>query len=362
MMPRTGSRIVSRRIPATTGPSTARTRDERWERAVPWLRPPSHEPPSVRRYGVALIASTASAVIDAALTPVWGIHFPFLVFYPATMVAAWYGGFAPGALSTGLSLAAILHGQHAFHVRDPGAALGLGVFVVINLLIAVFCESLHQAVRVHVASAQRLDALLWHAPVGLCFLDRDLRFVYVNDALTAMNGLSREAHIGRTVGEVLPPGSAGATSSLMREALRTGQPAVNRVVPDTGRSSDPSEPVFLVSYSPVRGSDGDVELVAVAIMDVTEQQRLSDALARSEARLQSIAQASIQITSTVSIDQPLDDTLRLIADRVREVVGARQVAISLRDRVAGRQDPAAGKLEVPIIGRDRKALGLLSLR
>src|SRR5262245_55854959 len=176
-----GSRSVSERTLAIRRSSAyPRTRAGRWERAVPWLRPPSHEPPSVRRYGVALIASTASAVIDAALTPIWGIHFPFLIFYPATMVAAWYGGFAPGALSTGLSLAAILHGQHAFHVRDPGAALGLGVFVVINLLIAVFCESLHQAVRVHVASAQRLDALLWHAPVGLCFLDRDLRFVYVN--------------------------------------------------------------------------------------------------------------------------------------------------------------------------------------
>jgi len=289
------------------------------------------------------------------------MQFPFLAFYPATMVAAWYGGFAPGAVATGLSLAAVLAGQHAFDVHDAGTALALGVFVVINVLIAVFCESLHQAVRVHVAAAERLDALLWHAPVGLCFLDRDLRFVYVNDALTGINGLSREAHIGRPVGEVLPSGSAIATGSLMREVLRTGRPAVNRVVPDASQSHDGSDRVSLVSYCPVRGSDGEVELIAVAVMDITEQHRLSDALARSEARMQSIAQASIQMTSTVSIDQPLDDTLRIVADVVRELVGARQAAITLRDRTADRHGSTGGELEVPIIGRDREPLGVLRL-
>jgi PAS domain S-box-containing protein len=289
------------------------------------------------------------------------MQFPFLAFYPATMVAAWYGGFAPGAVATGLSLAAVLGGQHAFDVHDAGTALALGVFVVINVLIAVFCESLHQAVRVHVAAAERLDALLWHAPVGLCFLDRDLRFVYVNDALTGINGLSREAHIGRSVGEVLPSGSAVATASLMRKVLRTGRPAVNRVVPDASRPHDGSDRVSLVSYCPVRGSDGEVELIAVAVMDITEQHRLSDALARSEARMQSIAQASIQMTSTVSIDQPLDDTLRIVADLVRELVGARQAAITLRDRAADRHGSTGGELEVPIIGRDREPLGVLRL-
>ena len=90
-----------------------------------WLRPPSHDPLAVRRYGVALIAATASAVIDAALTPIWGVRFPFLAYYPATMVAAWYGGFSPGVLATGLSLGAVLR-AHRFGWRQTVRLLDAG--------------------------------------------------------------------------------------------------------------------------------------------------------------------------------------------------------------------------------------------
>ena len=49
-----------------------------------------------------------------------------------------------------------------------------------------------------------LEAIYRSAPVGLCVLDRDLRFVRINERLAAMNGLPAEAHIGRTVREIVP--------------------------------------------------------------------------------------------------------------------------------------------------------------
>src|SRR5262249_39658230 len=42
-----------------------------------------------------------------------------------------------------------------------------------------------------------LDALGSCAPVGLAFLDRELRFQRVNPVLAEMNGLSVEAHLGK---------------------------------------------------------------------------------------------------------------------------------------------------------------------
>jgi len=49
-----------------------------------------------------------------------------------------------------------------------------------------------------------LDTLLTRAPVGFVFLDRDLRFIRINDQLAEINGLDVEAHLGRTVSEILP--------------------------------------------------------------------------------------------------------------------------------------------------------------
>ncbi len=49
-----------------------------------------------------------------------------------------------------------------------------------------------------------LETLFEKAPIGLGLWDTSLRFVRVNDALARINGLPREAHLGHTVGELLP--------------------------------------------------------------------------------------------------------------------------------------------------------------
>ena len=49
-----------------------------------------------------------------------------------------------------------------------------------------------------------IGSLLTHAPVALAFLDRDLRYLAVNDVMAAANGLDPGAHIGRTIADVLP--------------------------------------------------------------------------------------------------------------------------------------------------------------
>ena len=45
---------------------------------------------------------------------------------------------------------------------------------------------------------------LWSGPVGIAVLDAELRFVRVNDALAAMTELAAEAHVGRTLGDLVP--------------------------------------------------------------------------------------------------------------------------------------------------------------
>ena len=68
-----------------------------------------------------------------------------------------------------------------------------------------------------------LDTLFERAPIGMGFWDRELRYVRVNAALARINGLPVEAHLGRTISEVLPK-LEPRVEAAFRTVLETGQP------------------------------------------------------------------------------------------------------------------------------------------
>ena len=117
-----------------------------------------------------------------------------------------------------------------------------------------------------------LDALLAAAPVGLAFLDPELRYVRINDALAEINGLSPEQHQGRSVSEVLGLGAAGV-APLLRRVLDTGQ-ALRGHEFSGPVASEPQVPRHWVAdYFPVRARDGRVLGVGCVVVDVTERTR-----------------------------------------------------------------------------------------
>ena len=49
-----------------------------------------------------------------------------------------------------------------------------------------------------------IEAYYNMAPIGLCILDRDLRYVRINERLAEINGMPVSSHLGRTLREVVP--------------------------------------------------------------------------------------------------------------------------------------------------------------
>jgi len=117
---------------------------------------------------------------------------------------------------------------------------------------------------------QLLDQLFVMAPMGLAFLDTDLRYLRVNDTLAGFNGRPAEDHLGRTVTEMVP----GLSSKLLAHydcVLETGRPVVDVLVrlrtaadPDRTRS-------WQSSYFPVRNEDDVVVGVCTVVQDVTDR-------------------------------------------------------------------------------------------
>src|SRR6185503_7807921 len=93
----------------------------------------------ITRYAVAVAAVVAAVGLRLLLQPLLGASVPYLQFLPATLLAAWYGGFGPGALATALAavIAMELYLPPAgLAVGDAGDGLSLSMFVATGLAIS----------------------------------------------------------------------------------------------------------------------------------------------------------------------------------------------------------------------------------
>ncbi|MFP2928845.1 PAS domain-containing protein [Pyxidicoccus sp. 3LG] len=133
------------------------------------------------------------------------------------------------------------------------------------------------------ASALR-EAVMDVTPVGFAFFDRDLRYVHVNAALAAMNGLRPDDHLGRHVSDVLPD-LGRVLEPRLRRALETDAPIQDTLL-QVETPAAPGEPRFWFgSYSRVRGAGGEVLGVIAALSELTERMRAEQSLQEHEGRL-----------------------------------------------------------------------------
>jgi PAS domain S-box-containing protein len=119
-----------------------------------------------------------------------------------------------------------------------------------------------------------LDALFAHAPIGVGYVDADLRFRRVNAQLAAMNGVSPEGHVGLRPSELLPE-LGERLEAMFARVMESGEPL--RDVDLTGRTpASPDDRQWLASYLPV-ASGG----VMALVIEVTRGARFVDAELRA---------------------------------------------------------------------------------
>ncbi len=122
-------------------------------------------------------------------------------------------------------------------------------------------------------------------PVGLCYLDTDLRFVHINDWLAEINGIPAEEHLGRTIGELIPDIAAGVEAQF-RQVIDTGEPIIGGTVEAETSAQPGIKRHFQHSYYPVRSDDGEVIGISCVVEDVTVRNEALAALRQAKDELE----------------------------------------------------------------------------
>jgi PAS domain S-box-containing protein len=128
-----------------------------------------------------------------------------------------------------------------------------------------------------------LETIYQSAPIGLNVLDRDLRFVRINERLAKINGYSVEAHIGRSVRELLPD-LADTAEALLRPILETGEPVFDVEIHGETPAQPGVQRIWRESFLPLREGDRVIGINTVC-EEITERRRTQLALQAAQLQL-----------------------------------------------------------------------------
>jgi PAS domain S-box-containing protein len=159
------------------------------------------------------------------------------------------------------------------HIVNQTLAVGMiwGV-TVLGLRHRRVTEAMLDNQRIANERLALIDTIYASAPVGLCFVDRELRYVSINNALAEMNGHASDYYLGKTVREAVPE-LADIIESYYRRVIDTGQPVTNVEVTSAPDPHSNQRRHWHCSYYPVHNVSGNLLGVNVAVREITEQKQ-----------------------------------------------------------------------------------------
>ena len=122
-----------------------------------------------------------------------------------------------------------------------------------------------------------LTAMYATAPVGMCLLDQDLRYVRINDQLAEMNGIPAATHLGKTIREMLPF-LADKIEPMLRQILQTGEPVLKLELTGETSTLPRVTRTWLGSFVPLRDLTGQIIGVNIVTQEITERKQAEEQL------------------------------------------------------------------------------------
>jgi PAS domain S-box-containing protein len=252
-------------------------------------------PTTLRAYVVAVLLVAGSLLVVWMFRAWFGGNVPYLQFFPAILIAAWYGGLGPGTLATVLSALAAMY----FFLPPPGLAVGgvpdvmsLGFFAATGLGISWLKHQLRAAAVLSASRAERLDGIINTTVDGIIVIDAVGRIEAFNRGAERLFGYPQSEVLGRNVSMLMPFPYHEEHTSYLTRFLATGDAGIigkGREV--TGRRRDGT--VFPLHLSVGEMTVGGQRKFTGMLHDLTERVRLEGQLGSSEARWRAIIDSAV---------------------------------------------------------------------
>jgi PAS domain S-box-containing protein len=287
-------------------------------------------------------------LVRFALEPWLGQSVPFIQFFPAIMVAAWYGGFGPGLAATLLSAVNaaywFLNPRHTFGIATVADGVSLGLFVVVGMLISRLNENLHrtEADQRHVVEQLRkqyrdlvtaelaqgqLAAIVESSDDAIIGKNLDAIITSWNRGAERLFGYSAADVIGQPITLIIPPDRLGEEDRVLGR-IRAGE----RIEPfeTVRRRQDGTLVDVSIRVSPIRSPAGVIVGASKIARDISEQRRheqfREEVLARERAaredataardRIQFLSEISTLLTSSLDYETTLDRAVHVALPRL----------------------------------------------
>ncbi|BAZ26501.1 PAS/PAC sensor hybrid histidine kinase [Kalymmatonema gypsitolerans NIES-4073] len=246
----------------------------------------------LQQYSVAGLCVGVALVLMLALDPWFAMtKTPFLLFFGAVMVSAWYKGLRAGLVSTFLS---VLISDYFFIQPIYSLALDLPntirlvLFALQGILFSVLCEALRTAKRRAEVSLEKLQAaevryryIVETAGEGIWLFDAQLRTEYVNPQLAQMLGYSVEEMLQRPIFDFM---DQVAQSEAQRYIARLKQ-GMRQRFDFQFRCRDGSNLWTLVSTTPILAESGEFQGGLAMASNLSERKQIEESLQLREEQL-----------------------------------------------------------------------------
>ncbi|HEX4915070.1 MAG TPA: PAS domain S-box protein, partial [Vicinamibacterales bacterium] len=188
------------------------------------------------RYIAAIGLVAVSLGLRLILSDYLGPNVPYLQFFPAILIASWYGGFGPGAVATIASALAALHWflpPAGLALSATADAVSLTLFTMIGVAIAALNGRLrdaHQVAQHETALAQsraeRLSAIINTTVDGIIVINARGIIESFNPGAERLFGYAAADVIGQNVKMLMPSPFHEQHDGYLGRYLSTGRVAI----------------------------------------------------------------------------------------------------------------------------------------
>lgn len=187
------------------------------------------------------------------------------------------------------------------------------------------------------AEAERLLTARFNASkVGLGILDTDLRYLAVNQTLAEMNGIPAEAHLGKSVREVLGD-FAELVEPQFQRVLLSAQPVLN--IELSFIFPNGTEPGHWIEHLfPIQDETGKVTQIGGAVVEITEQKRLEESLRSVSQKLRQEkkrVQVMTEVSHVLAAKVDMRQAFPKISAHLRRVFRQEYASLVLHDEKTG---------------------------